>query len=71
MTGLSYHSPHKLLLLPGIKLLVGEGAAYLRGSILAFNPSALGFIPKMLLRLINGVGKRKGDSGLKMLIEPM
>ena len=46
------------------------------------DPAALGLIPKdpkffqrkiflMLLRLINGTGWRKVDSGLKLLIDPI
>ena len=49
-----------------------------RGSILASYSAAQGLIPSipeekllMLLRLINGAGKREVDSGLKMLIEPI
>ena len=53
-------------------------AAKHRGSILASHPAAPGLIPSipeekilMLLRLINGAGKREVDSGLKMLTEPI
>ena len=61
-----------------------KGDISLVGDIIALasHPAALGLNPRipqkiseekllMLLRLINGAGKRKIDSGMKMLIDPI
>ena len=58
----------------------GGGSLVLRLTYLLLDPAAPGLNPKKcfqrkkiltLLRLTNGPGERKVDSGLKMLIEPI
>ena len=55
----------------------GRGGGRAQGSKLASHPAALGSISSvpeqllMMLRLINGSGRRKVDNGLKILIKPI